>query len=139
MMLFFGSWPHQPCQGCSCSQITATPFLLFAIRKIPSFSSRHQKTRRLSFTKSTATIKTLGYLSKIRDLVTENPRQEFHLVPKRSEMMELFKEYHDKKGHPGRDALYKDLKLVYGWSGMKLDVERYNNLKIFRNKNYCSS
>jgi hypothetical protein len=89
----------------------------------------------VEITKSTAMISHLGFLTKIKNLVTRESHHEVRLVPKRSEMLGIFKQYHDDKGHPGRDVMHNDLKLVYGWSGMMWKgickvVSGANNIKV---------
>jgi hypothetical protein len=79
----------------------------------------------LEVMKSTAMVMWLGFYIKVKNPVTGDKIREARLVPKFGELPELFKEYHDDKGHPGRDAMYSSLRLIYSWDGMKKDVERY--------------
>jgi len=53
---------------------------------------------------------------------SKEPRQ----VPFLSDLSALFCKFHDEKGHPGRDAMLADMKSLFGWFGMKKDLESYS-------------
>jgi len=96
----------------------------------------------LPLQKTTAVISWLGFYIKIKNPFTKEKQREARMVPKFVELSELFKEYHDIKGHPGRDAMYASLRIIYGWDGLKKDVEKYLHtliLLFFRNKDSSSS